>query len=70
MKRLFWILAMCLLMIGNGAVISTVNAATPTTQAQKQKEKEKAQREKEKAKAAKEREKAKAGRGAAGPVYP
>ena len=60
MKRLFWILAMCLLMIGNGAVLSTVQAATPTTQAQKQKEKEKAQREKEKAKAAKEREKAKA----------
>jgi len=54
------IFAMCLVILTDGAVSSTVVAATPTTQAQKQKEKEKAQREKEKAKAAKEREKAKA----------
>jgi len=54
------IFAMCLLILTDGAVVTTVTAATPTTQAQKQKEKEKAQREKEKAKAAKEREKAKA----------
>ena len=60
MKKIFRILAICLLILGNGAVVTPAVAATPMTQAQKDKAKAQAQREKEKAKAAKEKEKAKA----------
>ncbi len=60
MKKILRILAICLLILSNGATVTTAVAATPMTQAQKDKAKAQAQREKEKAKAAKEKEKAKA----------